>query len=707
MKTESLLGYVLRISEENGYNTPWHVLSYAGFSQNQMRTAGFSTEKLAAVLGRDAAELEHISYCGISKDGDCEFRIVGQTLGKALGYSPLRLFKPSFCPHCAQESGFLDAFWDLNFVVGCPKHCCTLINKCHVCDKELGWFRPGILKCECGTSLFNVPIQKIDQELAELMSIILAKVHGKPLSTISNCSGFPISELENVPLRSMLVGLSTLGRFNLLSSGVVADSDPMCVANGAVEALRDWPVGYHEFLRRLYLHNSNESTESVIGLRKRFEQFYGAMFKRKRRTEGFEFIRNEFVRFGLEEWGEGIVDKKMLRGQSEYARYISKAEFANQLGVRPITLKNWAVHGLVPMKVVNMGNIKRYVVDSKAIHFPKKADGRSMGVREAAAFVGLPVSVLKSLRNSGHYSVRHLASTLKSFHEKDLQAFIDLVLSFGDEKAVIPHSSISLGKVMLFKFRNEEGKAEFIREVLSHRIEVEGRTGGNLAGLLFYRTQVEQFLRDKRAEAENGTWSLREAAQYLHCDPLVLPALIQQGLIEAVEFSTGKRVIEKSLKDFDTKFVSLARLAKSEETSSRSLQTLCTNQNIPLEMFNRGYGKAGQPFVKREHRDRLSDALTRSKVAATKPQASLNFAVLLVRYLEWLRDSGKPLPRRAGKPNKAAIARGCGFDRDALYSNTEVVALLDAFEIEDRQRNGTNIKNSDLQKLRQYLEELK
>ncbi len=123
-----------------------------------------------------------------------------------------------------------------------------------------------------------------------------------------------------------------------------------------------------------------------------------------------------------------------------------------------------------------------------------------------------------------------------------------------------------------------------------------------------YRAQAR-----KRAEAENGTWSLSEAAKYIYCDPMTLPTLIQQGLIEVVEVPTGKRVTEKSVKDFDARFFSLARLAKSNGTSSRSLQALCMSHNIPLEIFQRGYGKVGQPFARREYYNLLSESQARSK----------------------------------------------------------------------------------------------
>jgi len=55
---------------------------------------------------------------------------------------------------------------------------------------------------------------------------------------------------------------------------------------------------------------------------------------------------------------------------------------------------------------------------------------------------------------------------------------------------------------------------------------------------------------------------------------------------------------------------------------------------------------------------------------------------LLRRYLERLRESNSPLPRWGGGPNKLAIARACGIERNSFYDNPEMMRLLSTW-IED------------------------
>jgi hypothetical protein len=135
------------------------------------------------------------------------------------------------------------------------------------------------------------------------------------------------------------------------------------------------------------------------------------------------------------------------------------------------------------------------------------------------------------------------------------------------------------------------------------------RLGDAPKDLLFGREAVELYLRDKRAGITRNTWSLSEAAKFIYCDPLVLPTVISEGLLDAVEVSTGMRVTEKSVRNFDTKFVSVAKLAKRLGTSSRRLQKTISKNNIPLIAFRRGYGKVDQPFVSLEHEEALIEIL--------------------------------------------------------------------------------------------------
>ena len=56
------MGYILRLSEQNGYCTPWSLCVLAGMKQNEFRTSALSVKKLAAILSRTHSELDALAF---------------------------------------------------------------------------------------------------------------------------------------------------------------------------------------------------------------------------------------------------------------------------------------------------------------------------------------------------------------------------------------------------------------------------------------------------------------------------------------------------------------------------------------------------------------------------------------------------------------------------------------------------------------------
>ena len=64
-------------------------------------------------------------------------------------------------------------------------------------------------------------------------------------------------------------------------------------------------------------------------------------------------------------------------------------------------------------------------------------------------------------------------------------------------------------------------------------------------------------------------------------------------------------------------------------------------------------------------------------------------------HLEDLEDRGEPLPRRAGQPNRSAIAAACGMHRQVLYQNPDCRRMLEEFDVEDRARHSTLMEKAE------------
>lgn len=712
--TESLLGYVLRVSEANGYDTPWTMLSYAGFVQGGTRTAGFDVKKLVKILGHKDSELEGIAYCTKSENGSRKFKILSHELGSLVTDGQLRLYTPTLCPRCVQEKGYIDAFWNLAFAVACPCHACRPLDSCPACGKELQWFRPGLLTCKCGADLKDALLEPVNHRVTEVMAILFAKLHNGSVLDLPNTSGFPLHALETLSMRALLGIISGLGKFDLLSKGNPNHRERRLIVESAATVLSDWPNGYHNFLYRLGTFLSVAAGPS-IGLRKQYERFYVAMFKAKSYAPEAMFLRDEFIKYGLTTWGEAIVDKKLLRsGDHHYrGRFRSSSTVARDAGIRQITLKRWAEKGLIPQREVRIGSQVRYILDADAIAITKQTPGRVMKTREAAARLGIPVSVLSLLRKSDHFEVGHMPKHKRGYHELDLDNFEQSVLdhsAFIDKTVLDNEPVISLEDVLMdLQFWSKTGKAEFVTAYLDGVIHSVGRIGNSLKDIQFRKIDVETYAKSARMVASAGTLSQQEVACFIGCNEKTIPDLIDNEYLACHRGPERMRVERQSFQKFSANYVALAKVAKQLNTTVTRLVRLCAKACVNTLSAPKKSGKF-LPFISRQDYETLLQVEQQNPSLKKRQEMSrqnhISIPAKLELYFDSLLKNGALLPRCGRKVNKLQIAQACGINRDVFYDIPEVASMLKAFD--EKERLIYNIKKrDDAGDLRIYLQNIK
>lgn len=702
--SESLLGFVLRVSENNGYDTPWHILRLAEIEQGQMQTAGFPIEKLSKVLGHPPESLAHIAYHSDIDKG--HFKILDHSLGQRLTDAPLRLAQPAFCQHCVEETGHIDAFWDLNAAIACPKHRCPPLRHCPSCKKAIRWFRPGLLTCSCGANLAHAKSIPIDGPVIELMEVILSKLHGKPLIGLQNESGFPLAQMSPIPLWTLLQILEKLGNHQLCNQGKSDEKSASKIAY-AVAPLRNWPTGYHQFLAELGQRLVGD-TPSAAGFRAQFKPFYEGMFKNRTFADSAGFLREEFISFGLRHWGNAVVDNKLLRTPHLLSeqRFISKTEYARRHGIWKPSMDRMIDDGIIVTKRISTGKGSRVVVDLENTKVPVESKG-IVPIREAAEHLGLPVSVLQYLRDAGIFHTKPRLGYEQSWHKDDVEEFLAQGLAFA-AISLPTQNTVLLGEVMRLKLRNHAAKGDIVAAALDGRLSVHGRIEGNLAGLLLNKAELEAFVLNKRREIEGNTNSLAEAATLTGLDIMAIADAIEKGFLSAVDCDGRRRVSASSVALFIQKYVPLSKIANSLGSLTQHLWRMCNQLQIPVVVFSRSNNSGNQPIIARESEEFLIKTWKAEREA--KAQKSLKsrqntHEESLLQYLDSLQNEGKPLPRRAGLPNKVAIAKACGFNRELLYSSEALIALVD-----EHSRNELNLLNrkslDPLSLLKDYLENL-
>lgn len=691
--TESLLGYVLRISEENGYDSPWPALVQAGIHQGEMASPGFPHHKLSSLTGRPPTAYEEIAYRDSGKT--IGYQLLGHHLGDSSACRPLRLRHPAFCPCCADEVGFIDAFWDLGIVIACPKHRTVLTKACPACGLGLSWFRPGLLQCKCGADLREAVRPGASDAVVGLMEVLRSKLHGE-LPSSSAPGLLPSGVLAMLSLKELVALVRQLGSFALLAASGSSEGSDEAIVEAAAESLAEWPRQFHQLLRKLgELPGARTDSPSLVA---RLGVFYSTMLKGR---PEHAFLRDEFIQFGAQQWGEGLVDARMLSAGTD-PRFTSRAALARRTGIDPRTLSRWAEEGKLSIKAVESGRRTRYVADASELPAKSDAPGQIIEERLAARLLGLPVAVLVALKGS-HYVAANSPAMKRGYHSADVEVFrlrlMDRAAAAGPLAAgVAARDTITLDAVMRqTRFGGAGNKAAFLASFLDGDVEGFHLPGSGQPELVFLRSTVNSYARASRA---SGTSISRmDAGKTLACSAVVVAALVAEGHLHSNPESHG-RVLKASVDSFLARYVPLSLIAAESRVKAATFLRLSKQAGLTLLRVSAGRGGC-TAFVPREQASRL-----RELRPAPLGRRRASPAEALRQYLEDHARAGTRLPRKGSIPNKAEIARACGFDRGLFSKEAEIRRLLQRANQEDGLRFQLSITESPRLRVEQYLQRL-
>lgn len=151
---ESFVGYLLRLTEMNGYQTLSWILQITGIRSYLQSKLSFAFDDsldltpLAHLSGIDKTSLASLLYHSVNDPR----RKMGEysVFGSAVAQYMIRLQYPKVCPTCLSEAGYARKIWELAPVTACPTHNCLLIDECPNCTKRISWARRSVSKCQCG-----------------------------------------------------------------------------------------------------------------------------------------------------------------------------------------------------------------------------------------------------------------------------------------------------------------------------------------------------------------------------------------------------------------------------------------------------------------------------------------------------------------------------------------------------------------------------
>jgi TniQ protein len=310
-KGESFIGYLVRLTELNGYDTPSWILSLANIDYMELQW-NFSfvfgkskgLEKFAQITNNTLEDLNGLVYFPANSSqgntNEHEYDFYGASLNRSI----IRPHQPKICPKCLVEFGYCFRVWDCSLVTACPFHECLLLDSCPKCRRRIRCISKSLSVCPCGCDWREIYPQFLSAgELA--VSRRVYQLCGLLPKASEEARENPLHHLD---LRDFVVALTFIaGQFRKMAWATGRPSKSIKLPNKdlhelyarAYSVFENWPHNFHQFLSkqsngqvRLNPHDGKLGTV----LKKEFGSLYEHLFQDLDEPE-FDFMRESFAEF--------------------------------------------------------------------------------------------------------------------------------------------------------------------------------------------------------------------------------------------------------------------------------------------------------------------------------------------------------------------------------------------------------------------------
>lgn len=482
---ESWRGYILRLSERNYLNNPKQMLRITNIDLKDLRTTIPPLSSVAKLTGHTEEKLREI------------FPLTLETphillLGNKVQKEYFRINSPKICPDCIRENKYISARWDIEPMNVCHIHKRHLISYCHDCSKGLTWYRNGMVNCKNGHKLHEHHGEPATVEEVHFAELLASKIEGFQIRPETTGSKIPQAFYE-MELATFLGVTNTLGIRMALAERQNDRIKPVGspeVYDNMVRLLSNWDYEFNNLMAK----SIEKTSVKQPSIRASYERIYGALFKKGWPQKELEFIRSSFYKYAVKNNDSLFFDsrtKKKFDLKNTPHNYVGINEAAKLLGTMPSTLRKKIKKGEVKYQVHTYpSGQEKYLIDLNSI--PQKLPNTKgdLSRRKAAAYVGIPVSTLITLRKLGYVDSNYKTTLPLAWAIQDLDDFIAKIESTANGLP-ITQCDDPIGILYCLKnlqFGSVRSKAEIIVRILTGHIQVFGI--GKLKDLVISKTKA-------------------------------------------------------------------------------------------------------------------------------------------------------------------------------------------------------------------------
>lgn len=371
------MGYVLRLTEKNGYDSLSWIFQAADVNYEGIRSdcmlAFEAPERLTGLTQLaciSLIELIQLTYQ----------RLLGNTrvplhyfFGQPVSQDLIRSNRPKICPDCLSESPYCRRVWEFSAVTACLTHRRLLIDECPKCKRRISWLRRNVTVCSCKFDWRESPASSVVEQELRLTRHIYQLCGLSVAGTDPQKLPEPISSLSlNDLLRALFFvagqqrGLSSATSRHLVSAG--KSKNFHSILTEAYSVFNNWPANYFRFLdqRRVQEQKVTRTYQRMkSALYGEFGSFYSGLHGVLSGRQ-FDFMRIAFIDYVSQ---KRLGDHHSSRRPQKSSRalpggpYVLKSDVRRLLGVDYGWINHRIKAGEVRSLVRNKGKKRLIFVD--------------------------------------------------------------------------------------------------------------------------------------------------------------------------------------------------------------------------------------------------------------------------------------------------------------------------------------------------------
>lgn len=560
MATESLMGYVLRLTEANGYPTTSYVLALMNGHWYRAAIGRLDASPLREIAGLAEPEVARLTMCP-ERRPRAYTRVCGQDLPS---YEVVARW-PKICPSCLAENGYCEAFWDLAQAIACPIHQTRLVTHCPQCGEKLTWTRAKVTECRCGADLTQLPTEPASPAVSQLMAVMRYLLY---------CDNYPVPcprglhHLVSLDVRRLCkllwVLTSTLRRHQGGDGMPKARSLYVAQLEQVATALTDWPRSFQNLLSAMYVDDLETAVEQPSFARQFSWLFFRLIKNDAADGRAYAFLEQEAYRFGAGYWTRGAMTRK--EGSQhlipETLRWGTVGEAAKILGFHMVSMKKRIERGEIPTRRISSKKVRDIVVDLDWVRHQQVSQHPPVKIREAAKRVGVSIETLKAMRENGLYEARYRPSQIGSLSREDLDALAERLRALiAAQKSARGRKVITLERAFVRYGASPEEKAALIARLLDNPQWIVGceSPGARVGQAQVMPMTMDAFFRDKRP---NPCVTAQAATKRLQCTAAVVTSLRKAGHIQSRQSRGRWLLCGMSLQQFEDTYEIMGAVAK-------------------------------------------------------------------------------------------------------------------------------------------------